>query len=137
MPALARWYVKTALLYLLVGTLFGGTILLNKGTPIAGAWQLLAPHIAFMTWGWLLLLTMGVAYWILPRWGHERRRVRLVAATYLCLNAAIWIVALAPWTPSPWPNAVGGLLQAAACILFAIHAWPRVKPSAFVNETST
>ncbi len=136
MPTLARWYVKTALLYLLGGTLLGSIILWNKGASIAGAWKLLAPHIALMTWGWLLLLTMGVAYWILPRWGRERRRVRLVAAAYICLNAALWIVALASWTASPWPNAIGGLLQAAACILFAIHAWPRVKPSAFAQEPS-
>lgn len=131
MPALARWYVKTAILYLLAGTVLGSIILWNKGAPIAGAWSLLAPHIALMTWGWLLLLTMGAAYWILPRWGRERRRERLVTVAYLCLNAAIWIVALAPWLRSPWPNAIGGLLQAAGCILFAIHAWPRVRPSAF------
>ena len=69
MPNLTCRYVKTAFLYLLAGTLFGSIILWNKGAPIAGAWRLLAPHIAFMTWGWLLLLTMGVAYWILPRLG--------------------------------------------------------------------
>ena len=136
MPTLTRYrYVKTALLYLLAGTLFGSIILWNKGAPIAGVWQLLAPHIAFMTWGWLLLLTMGVAYWILPRWGRERRRVRLVAAAYICLNAALWIVALAPWTSIRGEHH-RRLATAAACILFAIHAWPRVKPSAFAKEPS-
>ena len=131
MPRLARWYIRTAILYLLVGTVLGSILLWNKGAPLTGAWQLLAPHIALMTWGWLLLLTMGVAYWILPRWGRERQRVRLVAIAYLCVNAAIWVIALAPWLSADWLNAAGGLLQAAACILFAIHAWPRVKPSAF------
>ncbi|MGQ9491782.1 MAG: hypothetical protein ACUVR4_13285 [Anaerolineae bacterium] len=55
MPKLARWYVKTAPLYLAVGTLFGAIILWNKGLTIPGAWLLLALHIALVTWGWLLL----------------------------------------------------------------------------------
>lgn len=131
MPKLARWYVKTALLYLALGTLLGAIILWNKGIPIPGAWRLLAPHIALVTWGWLLLLTLGVAYWILPRWGQERRRVWLVAGAYCCLNAALWLVALAPWLNAAWFNAVGGALQVAGCLAFALHAWPRVRKSAY------
>jgi hypothetical protein len=131
MPALARWYIKTALGYLALGALLGALILWNKGLPIPGAWQMLAPHIALVTWGWLLLLTMGVAYWILPRWGQERRRVRLAGAAYICLNVALWLVALAPWLGAAWPNAAAGALQAAACLAFALHAWPRVRQSAY------
>ena len=131
MPTLARWYLKTALLYLALGTLLGTFILWNKGQPIPGAWQMLAPHIALVTWGWLLLLTMGVAYWILPRWGQERRRVWLAAAGYVCLNAALWLVALAPWLSAAWLNAIGGAFQAAACLAFSLHAWPRVRKSAY------
>ncbi len=131
MPTLARWYVKTALVYLVVGVFLGSLILWNKGWTIAGSWQWLAAHIALVTWGWLLLLTMGVAYWILPRWGQERRRVWLAGLTYGCLNIALWIVALAPWLPAAWLNTVGGVLQAVACLAFAVHAWPRVRKSAY------
>lgn len=131
MPTLARWYIKTALLYLALGALCGAVILWNKGLPIPGAWQLLAAHIALVTWGWLLLLTLGVAYWILPRWGQERRRVPLAAGAYLGLNAGLWLVALAPWLSAAWLDAVGGALQAAGCLAFALHAWPRVRKSAY------
>ena len=131
MPKLAHWYVKTALLYLAVGTLFGAIILWNKGITIPGAWLLLAPHIALVTWGWLLLFTMGVAYWILPRWGQARRRGWLAAGAYIGLNVALWLVALAPWLRDAWPNAASGALQAVACLAFALHAWPRVRKSAY------
>lgn len=131
MPALARWYLKTSLIYLALGTLLGAIILWGKGASVAGAWTMLAPHIALVTWGWLLLLTLGVAYWILPRWGQERRRVWLAAGAYVCLNAALWLVALAPWLKAAWPNAVGGGLQALGCLAFALHAWPRVRKSAY------
>lgn len=131
MPTLARWFVKTALLYLALGVLLGAVILWNKGLPIPGAWSLLAGHIALVTWGWLLLLTLGVAYWILPRWGQERRRVWLAAVAYGGLNASLWLVALAPWLHAAWSNALGGALQALACLAFALHAWPRVRKSAY------
>ncbi|OIO88158.1 MAG: hypothetical protein AUK03_16695 [Anaerolineae bacterium CG2_30_64_16] len=131
MPKLARWYIQTALLYLALGTLLGAVILWNKGLPIAGAWRTLAAHIALVTWGWLLLLTLGVAYWILPCWGQERRRVWLAGAAYISLNVALWLVALAPWLRAAWPNAAGGALQAVACLAFALHAWPRVRKSAY------
>ena len=129
MPTLARWYLKSALFYLAVGTLLGAIILWNKGWSIPGGWLLLAPHIALVTWGWLLLLTMGVAYWILPRWGQQRRRLWLAGGAYVCLNAALWLVALAPWLSAAWLNAVGGGFQAIACLAFALHAWPRVRKS--------
>lgn len=131
MPTLARWYIKTALLYLALGTLLGAIILWNKGLPIPGAWLLLAPHIALVTWGWLLLLTLGVAYWILPRWGQERRRVWLAAGAYVFLNAGLWLVGLAPWLSAGWLNTAGGALQALGCLAFALHAWPRVRKSAY------
>jgi len=51
MPTPTRWYIKTALLYLALGGLLGVVILWNKGQPIPGAWQLLAAHIALVTWG--------------------------------------------------------------------------------------
>ena len=131
MPTLARWYLKTALLYLALGSLLSALILWNKGLPIPGAWQMLAPHIAFVTWGWLLLLTCGVAYWILPRWGQERRRGWLAGVAYICLNAALWLVAIAPWLSAAWINAAGGAVQAVACLAFALHTWPRVRKSAY------
>jgi len=131
MPVLARWYVRTSLFYLALGTLLGAIILWGKGAPIVGAWTLLAPHIALVMWGWLLLLTLGVAYWILPRWGQERRRVWLAVSAYVFLNAALWLVGLAPWLNAAWPNAAGGVLQSLGCLAFALHAWPRVRKSAY------
>lgn len=131
MPKLARWYVKTSLVYLALGALLGAIILWNKGRPIPGAWQLLAAHIALVTWGWLLHLTLGVAYWILPRWGQERRRVWLAVVAYIGLNAGLWLVGLAPWLAPAWPNAVGGVLQMVGSVAFALHAWPRVRKSAY------
>jgi ABC-type uncharacterized transport system permease subunit len=130
MPTISRLYVRTAFAYLVVGTPFGSVVLWNKGSPLGSAWRLLEPHIQTLTLGWLLLLTMGVAFWILPRFGYARRRVGLVVAVYALLNASIWLGVTAALLPSGTLGALAGVLSAGACALFAAHAWPRVKPAA-------
>ncbi len=130
MPALARLYVRTSLIYLLVGGVLGGLLLWNKGEVLSpGMWMLLAAHIALLTWGWLLQLTLGVCYWILPRLGGQRPRAWLAAAAYGCLNAGLLLAAAQPWLPSLWLAAGAGLLQFLAGAAFLAHAWPRVRPA--------
>jgi hypothetical protein len=133
MPALTRLYVRTALIYLVIGVTFGGLILWGKASGASGArwWVWLAAHVSLVTWGWLWHLTLGVAYWILPRFGSERPHAWLAVATYACLNAALLIAATAPWLNAAWTSAAAGLLQLLAAILFTLHAWPRVRRSAY------
>jgi hypothetical protein len=133
MPLLTRLYLRTALIYLTIGATFGGLILWGKGSGGSAAswWTLLAAHVSLMTWGWLLLLTLGVAYWILPRSGTERPHSWLVVIAYICLNAALLIAAAAAWLSVAWTSSIAGLLQLLAALAFALHAWPRVRPSTY------
>jgi hypothetical protein len=84
-----------------------------------------------MMWGWLWHLTLGIAYWILPRFGADRPRSWLVGMAFACLNAGIWLTALVAWLSAPWLSVAGGLLQLLAALAFALHAWPRVRASAY------
>ncbi len=129
MPTLSRWFLKTSLVYLALGAIVGGIVLWDKGTPVPGGSQFLGPHVALMTEGWLLLLTMGVAFWILPRRGQERPHTWLAVVAYVCVNGSIWAGLWGSWAPSGWLFTAGGALQAAACLAFAVHAWPRVRRS--------
>ncbi len=136
MPLLSRFYIRTALIWLALGTTLGGIILWNKASPIPGAWQLLTAHISLVTWGWLLQLSLGVAYWILPRvpapgLGPERPRPYLAAAAYGLLNAALAVSVIASLLPVPWPGVLVAALQLLALATFALHAWPRVRRSAY------
>lgn len=131
MPLLSRIYVRTALVWLVVGTTLGGAILWNKASPIPGAWQLLTAHITLVTWGWILQLTLGVAYWILPRFGSERPRPYLAVLAYILLNGALVIGGVASLLPVPWPGILVAALELLALLVFALHAWPRVRRSAY------
>jgi hypothetical protein len=131
MPLLSRYFVRTALIWLVVGTTLGGLILWSKVSPIPGVWQFLTAHITLLTWGWLLQLSLGVAYWILPRFGSVRPRPYLAALAYGLLNAAVVITLAASLLPVPWPGILVSTLQLLAILAFALHAWPRVRRSAY------
>jgi heme/copper-type cytochrome/quinol oxidase subunit 1 len=139
MPRLSRWFVRSALIYLLIGFGIGGLILCAKaGYVDARVWVWLLPHADFLLVGWLIQLAMGVAYWILPRMRETGRgRVALAWIAYFLLNAGLCLGAglacLDYWFPdSGWNSKAfipGLLTQAIALCVFVIYAWPRVLPT--------
>ena len=67
MPKLTIWFIRTALIYLLLGFTVGGVLLTQKGINLfPKIWILLPVHIEWMFIGWIFQLAMGVAFWILP-----------------------------------------------------------------------
>jgi hypothetical protein len=131
-PRLSVWFVRTALIYLGVGFTLGALILFQKGVPYLGAvWQLLPMHYEFLLIGWTLQLAMGVAFWILPRYLHGAARgdERLVWLAYVLLNAGVLSAGLGSWLGLPADVLLAGrAAEVLAALLFALQAWPRVKP---------
>jgi hypothetical protein len=131
-PRLSVWFVRTALLYLGVGFTLGALILFQKGVPYLGAvWLLLPMHYEFLLIGWTLQLAMGVAFWILPRYlyGAARGDERLVWLAYVLLNAGVLSAGLGAWLGLPAGVVLAGrTAEVLAALLFALQAWPRVKP---------
>lgn len=128
MPRLSVWSVRAALLHLLVGFTLGALMLANKGQPFwPQAWGLISPHVEILLLGWIVQLALGVAFWILPRFpGGSRGNEILADVSLLLLNLGILLVAVHEYIPLLLPT--GRLLEAAAGILFTLHAWGRVKP---------
>ena len=74
---------------------------------------------------------MGVAFWILPRFlpGAARGDERLVWLAYLLLNAGVLSAALGAWLGLPGGVVLAGrAAEMLAALLFALRAWPRIKP---------
>ncbi len=140
MPPLSRWFVRTAFLYLAVGFTLGGLILVQKGLGILpGVWAWLPVHVALVLFGWILQFTLGMAYWILPRWGVIEGRNRgndtLPRLSYAGWNGGLLCLLAAPLLRSAWSaqaaawcNGIGGTFLVLAALLFLAHAWPRIKP---------
>lgn len=130
MPKLSQWMILASFIYLLLGFTFGALLLAHKGVPLHPAlWAWLPAHIEFLLIGWIVQLTMGVAFWILPRFWEEPRRPKAgwAMASFVLLNVGIWLV-LAGTTlqMGRWWLVAGRTLEMVAVILFARHAWTRI-----------
>ncbi len=132
MPRLSQWYIRLALIDLLLGFTFGALMLANKGLPIHPAlWRLLPAHIELLLVGWTLQLALGVAFWILPRFweGPPRGNENGAWIALFLLNAGVWLVALSAILGLPsWANLLGRAAELGAAIAFGLHIWPRIVP---------
>ena len=131
MPRLSVWFVRTALAYLAVGFLVGAVLLINRdvslGAPVT---RLLPIHIESLLMGWMVQLSFGVAFWILPRFrsGPERGREGVAWLSYGLLNLGVMASAFGPMLGlPPAVPLLGHTAQALAAGAFALHAWPRIK----------
>lgn len=131
MPRISTWFVRASLLYLLAGFALGALMLANKGIPYDPAIVLSLPvHMEFLLVGWLLQLAMGVAFWILPRFGTGAPRgdERPIWASFVLVNAGILLAALQLWFPVTL--LAGRVAQMAGIGIFIAGSWRRVKPLA-------
>jgi hypothetical protein len=132
MPRLSVFAIRLALLYFLAGLTFGALLLANKGIPLHPAlWSLLPLHIEFLLFGWIVQLVLAVAYWIFPRLAGDlpRGNPALAAAAFLLLNLGVLAVAAGSLASGAW-FFTGRLLELAALLVFALHLWGRIRPTA-------
>jgi hypothetical protein len=135
MPLLSRCFIRSALVCLAIGFTLGGLMLSAKGGAVdARVWGWLPMHIALLVNGWLIQLSLGVMYWILPR-VHlgDRGRPAWAWSGFVCLQTGLVLALLSG--ASLWVAEAANLfapaivLQTAGTILFAVHAWPRIRPA--------
>ena len=130
MPKLSQWFIKFSFGYLLLGFTFGALLLAHKGQPVHPAlWNWLPAHIEWLLVGWVAQLTLGVAFWIMPRYWKEPRRgnSRGAYVAIVLLNLGVWLASLGPVLRlSPWALIIGRVLEVGAAIAFAHAIFPRV-----------
>jgi hypothetical protein len=130
-PRLSRWLVRVALAYLVAGFTLGALMLAAKALarPAVMA-RLLTPHVEFLLVGWTVQLTMGVAFWILPRFagGASRGTVGYAWLAFVLVNAGVLAAGLGPLVGGDnLARLVGRGAECGAAVAFAAHAWRRIK----------
>jgi hypothetical protein len=132
MPPLTVWTVRTAFLYLVAGFTLGAALMSSTVVNLPGWTHLLRPlHVELLLIGWLVQFAIGVAFWILPRFGRQRGNVTLAVSTVILLNAGIWLLAMGQilWPTVDILPAAGRTCEALAALLFGFHVWTRIKPA--------
>ena len=129
MPTPSRWMIKASMLYMLAGFIIGALILISKVYPeYSSVWSLLSIHIEVSIFGWVIQLTMGTAYWILPRYLKTKSRgnPKLALAMVGMLNLGI-IINLVTYLDMVSSSAtiLGRIFEVGAVILFVFLHWNR------------
>jgi heme/copper-type cytochrome/quinol oxidase subunit 1 len=137
MPPLVRRYVKTSLVFLLLGLLLGGYIVVAEfalGTHPSPLF--ITAHVHLLLVGFMLMIVMGVATWMFPKAAGDDTRYRpgVAEIVYWVLTVATGGRAVAEivvgLTGAPALRAAivaGGLAQIAAAALFIVNIWWRVR----------
>lgn len=136
MPTLTRVFVKTSLLYLLVGLLAGVTLALRGLRSLPPLLNALTPvYFHLLMLGWIAQLIFGVVYWMFPKYTKEEPRGKewLAWTVYGLLNAGLLLRVVAEPAQAVYGGfwgpvlALAALLQWLAGIGFVLNTWPRVK----------
>jgi cbb3-type cytochrome oxidase subunit 1 len=139
MPHVSQWFVRSSLVSLLTGFTLGAALLAQRGLGGAdGAaallWRWRPAHVELLLVGWMVQLVMGVALWILPRFGVHRSLWAGPAAwlAFAFLNLGVLLAAVGPALGGPGGGALlaaGRAAEIAAALAFASALWPRVRAS--------
>jgi hypothetical protein len=135
MPRVSVWFVRMSLIALLLGVTSGAVILGAKGVGATEAVMFLLPaHIELVLVGWMLQLAMGVAQWILPRFG-ARGPARGSQAAWIAFGAlnmgvlCLVATAMASGALAQGLRWGGRVAEAAAVGAFLTSVWSRVRAS--------
>lgn len=137
MTELPRRFVKTAFIFLILGLLLGGWMLLRR--ELYGEWPhpyLVSAHTHIMFVGFVMFMILGVALWLFPKPARDDSRYRenvirgvywlLLGGTLLRfggeLGRGINDAALLSWVVI-----AGGFLQVVAIVLYVWTMWKRIR----------
>jgi len=71
-PALTRWFIKSALVYLTVSLLVGVALTARGAVRLPTVVDALMPvYLHLFMIGWVTQMIFGVAYWMFPRVSKE------------------------------------------------------------------
>jgi hypothetical protein len=137
MPALSRWFLKSALAYFVGALLLGVAVAMPAVFAIPPAVLALGPvYVHLFMVGWVAQLIFGVVYWMFPRYSKDKPRGSepLGWATYGLLNSGLILRtvgeplhALQPAAGWGWLLALSAVLQWLEGMAFALNTWGRVK----------
>jgi len=130
MPALTRWFIKTALVYFVLALLVG---ILLAVRPVGGWFPV---YLHLLVFGWLTQLIFGMVFWMFPKYSSEKPRGSETIGwlVYLTLNSGLLLRAVAEPLHAQRPGGLWGwllvlaaVLQWLAGVLFVGNSWSRVK----------
>jgi heme/copper-type cytochrome/quinol oxidase subunit 1 len=137
MPALTRWYLKSAFVYLAAAMLLAIGLAAPDVFNLPPFMRAMNPaYFHLFLVGWVTQMIFGIIYWMFPIITRARPRgnEKVAWVSYILLNTGLLLrvvgeplTSTRPEADFGWLLAVSALLQWLAAVLFVVLAWPRVK----------
>lgn len=133
MPPLTRWFLKAALVYLILALCTGILLALPNTVPIAGVFPV---YLHLLTFGWLTQLIFGIALWMFPKYAPDKPHGPewLGWSTFVSLNMGLIlrmvfepIHAQAAASISSWMLVSAACFQWLSGVAFVANTWKRVR----------
>ena len=137
MHTIVRRFIKTGIVFLLVGLALGGYMIVVR--ELTGRWPdpyLVSAHTHAVLVGFVMFMILGVALWLFPRPHRDdvRYRPALIEASYWLLllgtsgRFAAEVARASLHTSSlRWLVVFGGLSQAAGLGVYVWTMWSRIR----------
>jgi len=139
MHSLVRRYLKTGILFLAVGLVVGGWMIVNRELHVASpSPYLVTAHTHAILVGFIMMMIMGVALWLFPRPektdSRYQPRIASVAYWLLTLGTATRLVTEILRVNSTcsvlrWMVVLSSFSQIAGIGFFFYTMWSRIRPA--------
>src|SRR5699024_3285706 len=130
MPKIRRLMIRSAYAFLFLGICLGAAMLIHKAYPLHYTlWLLLPNHIEMLIFCWIIQVTLGTAYSILPGFlkAHQRGPTVPAYLMVVSLNSGILLTITGHIIGTGVPvQLVGRSLELVAVILFISLHWGRI-----------
>ena len=139
MHSLVRRYLKTAILFLGIGLVIGGWMIVDRElNGVYASPYVVSAHTHAILVGFIMMMILGVALWLFPRpeKNDARYQPRAAETAYwlLTLGTGTRIIAelcrvISGSTPLRWIVILSSLAQIAGISLFFYTMWSRIRPA--------
>ena len=121
---MAVWFIRIAVLYVVIGVIFGFVIGIN------GKLAFVNIHAHLNLLGWATLALAGIIYTLFPAAGNNK-----LAVTHFWLQniglpvfmAGLFVIDSGNTSAGVPPTAIGSLIVILAIVVFAVNVWMNVK----------
>ncbi len=130
MPTITRYFIKTAMLYFVIGLLMAFLLSIKTFVTLPDAILLLNPtYLHVLVMGWITQLIFGVAYWMFPKYSKNKPRgdERIGWFIFICFNLGLITRIIGEPFAVRWLLPISAVLQFVAVWFFILAVWPRVK----------
>lgn len=133
-----RYFIKTSVIFLIIGILTGFYMSVSKYVfKIGYSQELISAHTHLILVGFVMMMIMGVALWFFPRPDKDDKKYNpgLILITYWVMTIGTTLRFIFQVTANFYLSdliqyliAISSALQVIAMILFFYSIWGRIRP---------